>query len=49
MCRKYEAIGTALIAFGAGALLSLLIQSTVWTAVMGVAAVAIGWLITRKH
>lgn len=49
MCRKYEAIGIALITFGAGLLLSIVIASNVWTAVVGVASAVLGCLLTRKR
>lgn len=49
MCRKFEAVGTAVIAFGAGLLVSVLLCSGVWSAVCGIVAVVLGCLLARKR
>ena len=49
MCRKYEAVGTAIIAFGAGLLVSVLLRSGIWAAVCGIVAVVLGCLLAGKR
>lgn len=49
MCKKNEAIGTALMALGAGLLLSVLFSSSVWTAVVGIGVVVLGFLLAKKR
>lgn len=49
MCKRTELIGTALIALGAGLLLSVLFPSGVWTAVVGIGVVIVGFLLAKKR
>lgn len=48
MCRKTESIGTAILSFGAGLLLSVIFSSGVVAAIIGIVCVALGCLIARK-
>ncbi|MCQ2418174.1 MAG: hypothetical protein MJ085_00170 [Clostridia bacterium] len=49
MCRKTEAIGTAIMSFGAGMLLSIIFSSGVIAAMIGIVCVAAGCLIAKKR
>lgn len=49
MCRRNEAVGTALMAFGAGLLISVLFSSGIWTVLVGIGAIALGCLLARRR
>lgn len=49
MCRRNEQIGTALIAFGAGLIVSVLLPSGVWAVLAGIGAVVLGFLLAKKR
>lgn len=49
MCRKTEMIGTAIMTFGAGMLLSIIFSSGVIAAMIGIVCVAVGCLIAKKR
>lgn len=49
MCRKTEMIGTGILCFGAGLLLSILFSSGVAAALVGIVCVAGGCLIAKKR
>ncbi len=49
MCKKNELVGSALMACGAGLLLSLLFSSEFAMALIGVGLLVAGLLCTRRH
>lgn len=49
MCKKNELIGTAIMALGAGMLLSLLFSSDFALAVIGVGLLICGLCLAKKH
>lgn len=49
MCRKTEMIGTSILCFGAGLLLSIIFSSGVVAAIVGIVCVAAGCLIAKKR
>lgn len=49
MCKKNELIGSVLMAFGAGLLISLLFSSEFITAILGVAFLVCGLFFSRRR
>lgn len=49
MCKKTEMVGTGILCFGAGLLISILFSSGVAAALVGIACVAAGCLIAKKR
>ena len=48
MCKKNELFGTAVMAIGAGLLLSILFSSGILTVLIGAGLIAVGCLLARK-
>ncbi len=47
MCRRAMAVGTIMMALGAGLLLSLLVPRSFFTVLLGVGLLVLGWIIRQ--